>query len=342
MEFRSLYIILLFFLYGADVYAQDTPYWYSLKTGSKASLRGLAAVSEKVCWASGSEGTVLRTVDGGQNWQDVSVPGMSALQFRDIQAFGPDTALILSAGLPAIICRTTNGGQIWDTVFYSVQEGLFFDAFDFWNQDRGIAFSDAPKDQLYLIETMDGGKNWTPLPPENLPRVLPKQGGFAASGTCLKTFGPGKVIIGLGGAEATVLVSEDYGRSWYHTVAPLDQGEPSKGIFSFDFINEKGFCVGGDYQGDSLTRFSIAKTTDGGKRWTAVKASGIFGEYRSCIAYIDEQRLVATSRNGCSYSKNGGRSWQSLSGSFYTVSVGKDGAVWASGPEGKVGILSFR
>jgi len=42
--------------------------WQLTPTGSTARLRGLSAVSAQVAWASGSLGTVLRTVDAGQNW----------------------------------------------------------------------------------------------------------------------------------------------------------------------------------------------------------------------------------------------------------------------------------
>src|SRR5690242_1843866 len=40
--------------------------WQPSTTGSDARLRGLSAVSRHVAWASGSQGTILRTVDGGR------------------------------------------------------------------------------------------------------------------------------------------------------------------------------------------------------------------------------------------------------------------------------------
>ncbi|MGB0177035.1 MAG: WD40/YVTN/BNR-like repeat-containing protein [Owenweeksia sp.] len=322
---------------------RSQPHWQNFESGSKSGLRGLYAVSEKVCWASGSDGTVLRTVDGGKTWEDRSVRGMENLQFRDIHAFGPDTAMVLSAGLPAVICRTTDGGKTWLTVYENVDEGVFFDAMDFWNPKRGIAFSDAPGDRLLIIETIDGGRSWQALPQTVLPQVAPRQGGFAASGTCLKTIGESTVIIGLGGVSATVLLSRDFGRTWIKTRAPLDQGEPSQGIFSFTFKNEmEGFCVGGDYRADSLTSFNLAQTNDGGKSWFLTGDGGIIGKYRSCIAYLNEYTLVAVSRNGCSFSSSSGETWEDLEGSFYTVSVGTDGSVWASGPEGALAKLHYR
>ncbi|HEX2355352.1 MAG TPA: oxidoreductase, partial [Micromonosporaceae bacterium] len=74
------------------------PSWELTPTGVAARLRGLAPVSDRVVWASGSVGTVLRTVDGGATWAQVGPPGTSDLQFRDIEAFDASHAVILSIG----------------------------------------------------------------------------------------------------------------------------------------------------------------------------------------------------------------------------------------------------
>lgn len=50
--------------------------WEVLTTPtSTASLRGLSAVSQKVVWAGGSEGTILRSVDGGSTVTSVGPAG---------------------------------------------------------------------------------------------------------------------------------------------------------------------------------------------------------------------------------------------------------------------------
>lgn len=55
-------------------------------------LRGVAAVSANVVWASGTHGTYLRTLDGGATWTPAQVPGAEALDFRDVEAFSADEA----------------------------------------------------------------------------------------------------------------------------------------------------------------------------------------------------------------------------------------------------------
>ena len=41
------------------------PAWQMQESGTTASLRGIDSVDGKIAWASGSGGTVLRTIDGG-------------------------------------------------------------------------------------------------------------------------------------------------------------------------------------------------------------------------------------------------------------------------------------
>src|ERR1700753_3818849 len=63
-------------------------------SNSTASLRGIHNVGGGVAWASGTNGTVLRTEDGGYLWQTCTIPpGDAQLEFRGIQALHATTAL---------------------------------------------------------------------------------------------------------------------------------------------------------------------------------------------------------------------------------------------------------
>src|SRR5260370_8171492 len=72
--------------------------WTKVPVPPTASLRGLSAVSADVIWASGTGGTVIKTVDGGKTWAVMVVPGAEKLDFRGIRAFDDKTALIMSSG----------------------------------------------------------------------------------------------------------------------------------------------------------------------------------------------------------------------------------------------------
>ena len=81
-------------LLATPLYSQ----WVRQNVDTTASFRGLAVVNEKIVWASGTGGTVIRTIDGGKTWNVITVPGAEKLDFRDIEAFDSNTAYILSIG----------------------------------------------------------------------------------------------------------------------------------------------------------------------------------------------------------------------------------------------------
>ncbi len=310
---------------------------------SVTSLRGISAVSGEICWVSGAQGKVYRTINKGETWENLSPEKWDTLQFRDIHAFGKDTALVISAGLPAVICKTVDGGKTWKTVYENHKKGIFFDGFDFWDSNRGIAFSDAIGERLIIITTTDAGDTWQESSPENSPLVAHGQGGFAASGTCIKTFGESSVAIALGGFNATLQISHDGGHTWERTFVPIDFGADSKGVFSVDFYNNKlGIVAGGDYRADSLSGQNLAISHDGGKTWKEIDHPETEHRYFSCVKFVDKKMIMAVSRFGGVISYNSGKTWSAVDGSFYSLSLATDGTLWASGPKGAVARIIYK
>src|SRR6185436_19392691 len=75
----------------------------ALTTGNKSSLRGLCVVNDNIIWASGSNGQVARSTDGGKNFEWITVKGYEQRDFRDIEAFNENVALIMAVAEPAVI-----------------------------------------------------------------------------------------------------------------------------------------------------------------------------------------------------------------------------------------------
>jgi photosystem II stability/assembly factor-like uncharacterized protein len=134
--------------------------WEEVPAPTSASLRGLSAVDEKIIWASGSEGTVIRTLDGGATWALRTVAGAEKLDFRGIRAFDGETAFVMSSGNAedgmARIYRTTDGGVNWTLVFETRARGVFLDAIAFWDREHGIVLSDPVEGRFVLVTTEDG------------------------------------------------------------------------------------------------------------------------------------------------------------------------------------------
>src|SRR5438270_76444 len=67
-------------------------------SNATADLRGLSAAPSGIVWASGTNGTYLRTLDSGTTWVAANVPGAETLDFSAVQAFRENEAYLLSQG----------------------------------------------------------------------------------------------------------------------------------------------------------------------------------------------------------------------------------------------------
>lgn len=327
------------------------PVWNTFQHESAASFRGVHVVGDgEAIWISGSKGTVLQSLDQGMSWKDVSPADAGELDFRDVHGFDGQSAVALAVGSPAKIYRTSTSGKSWDVVFEDKRPNIFFDAFTFWDDQNGIAFSDPINGKVVIIKTSDGGKIWRELEFEKQPAALEGEGGFAASGTCLCLNGD-TVFIGLGGARkegdpstARMLMSPDRGETWQVVATPIKSGA-ARGIFSIVFANaDHGVAVGGTYNEPDDTSSHICITEDGGRNW--FRPESTTRAYRSCVVVqrrssAEAPRLIAVGKTGTDYSDDYGRSWKPLDDQgFYAVDSGNRGVfVVAVGPEGRIGIL---
>ncbi len=320
--------------------------WDLQNSGVTASLRGLSVVDSNTAWSSGSGGTVVKTVDGGKTWKDVSVVDAGDLDFRDIHAFDSQTAVILSAGQPARVYRTEDGGANWQLQFEHPDEKSFFDALSFFDKQHGIAMSDPVDNRVLLIETLDGGKTWAELPAQRRPVKQRGEAGFAASGTNMRVVGD-SVFIALGGAEkdqaetsSRIVFSNDRAKAWQQAVVPMPRN-PSSGIFSMVFIDpQTAVVVGGDYLNQQERDGTAACSQDGGKTWS--RPGKLPRGYRSGVAAGRQDGhtiLVAVGPAGTDVSLDLGQSWQAASDQgFHAVQFTPDGKrAWASGADGTIG-----
>ena len=340
---RILLLAALCGLVGVSLASAGTPgfAWHDTPTGSAASLRGLSAVSATTAWASGSLGTVLRTTDRGATWQQVGPPGTQDLQFRDIEAFDADHAVILSigSGSDSRIYVTADGGQTWALTFVNPDPNAFFDCMTFYDSRRGLALSDPP-DGLHfrVMATDDGGLSWH-VTGAQMPEALPGEFAFAASGQCITTDHGRRAWFGTGGAaQARVFRSDDGGASWSVAATPLNSG-PTAGIFALAFRGQQhGLAVGGDFLAETASPDNFAGTADGGASWNLLPAAP--PEYRSGATWLDGHTALAVGPSGSDVSTDAGATWQRFDdGSLDTVDCARPTACWASGANGRVGYL---
>lgn len=309
--------------------------WTPAVSGVTARLRGVSTVSAEVAWASGAQGTVLRTIDGGRSWTPRAVTGASTLDFRDVDALSAEVAYVLSIGPgeASRIYKTSDGGRTWTLQLANTDSNVFLDAMAFRDEAHGVAFSDSVDGRFVVFTTADGGRAWTRVPPDRLPPALPGEGAFAASGSNVAL--DGRTAIWIGTTAGRVLGSKDDGRTWRVVQTPVATGQAT-GIFSIAFKDARhGVVVGGTYTDERAAVDNIAVTADGGASWTR-PARGLSG-FRSAVAWWRDGWL-AVGPSGADWSSDDGRTWTPAGGDGYdAVSVAPDGALaWASGASGRL------
>ncbi len=333
-------LLSLFLVFANLCFAQ----WTKLDSGTDASLRGVSAVDANVCWVTGSKGTVLRTTDAGKHWTKLPVPNAEKLDFRDVEAFNADIAIIMSAGLAeqgaGKIFKTTDAGAHWKEVMTIDRKGIFFDSMAFWDSKRGIVFSDPVDGHFVLWSTTDGGDRWQELHPDTMPAALPNEGAFAASGTAIAVAGKNDVWFGTGGASVSrVFHSSDRGKHWTVSEVPIVAGKASAGVFGVAFKDKKhGVAVGGDYTTPSSEVAPFAYSSDGGKTWKASseKAVPLGGVVFAGGIYYGIGNVMASSGNGLRWKLDSGVSGYALSAVILKETVNKFSLIYVVGSKGGI------
>ncbi len=139
--------------------------WSKSELSFTGSGRVIAPVNNNVVFAAGETpgytGFIVRTVDGGTNWEslnpDIGSPILSLWFTSEVVGF---------AGCEnGEIYGTLNGGDDWGLV--SETEGNPITSIAFWEDDRGWAVSgyDYPTiiEENQLFKSTDGGEHWTPV-----------------------------------------------------------------------------------------------------------------------------------------------------------------------------------
>lgn len=184
--------------------------WTLQTSNTTADLRGIHSVGNGVAWASGTNGTVLRTEDGGYVWQACTIPpGAEHLDFRGVQGFDANTAIVMSSGKGDLsrLYKTIDGCHSWKLLFTNpYSPDGFFDAILFLDSQHGVLLGDPSslnlrtpveyEDNFRLRVTADGGKTWGPVSATDSPpkpgnglHALPGESAFAASNSSMASHG---------------------------------------------------------------------------------------------------------------------------------------------------------
>jgi hypothetical protein len=314
-----------------------------------ASLRGIHNVGAGVAWASGTNGTVLRTEDGGYLWQTCTIPpGAEKLDFRGIQAFDANTAIVMSSGKGDLsrLYKTTDGCQTWKLLFTNPDKDGFWDAIRFQNRNFGVLMGDPVDGKLYARYTANGGIKWQPFGNDDQLRITsPESGIFAASNSSITMPSNPNFFFAIANLnKAPVFLESSFGELpcpysdhktvkrcpkdygwWAFETLPIERTGDSSGVFSIGLNSGDQdapiamVAVGGDYskpnnQGGAAYETAghdpSAEGTDA-RVWHASQTPP--HGYRSSVAYDPNQKLwITVGPNGTDISRDDGKNWTPL------------------------------
>ncbi len=342
-------LLILAFVLATTAQAQ----WTMQRSNTTADLRGIHNVGGGVTWASGTHGTVLRTEDGGFVWQTCAVPpGAEMLDFRGVQAFDANTAIVMSSGPgdQSRLYKTIDGCATWKLIFTNPDKDGFWDAIQFYqgktfdqvpnrsdvklipvtNRSNAILIGDPVNGAFVVFSTHDGGDTWHRWgddPGTRRATADPSELLFAASNSSIVSPGiNGQYCFVSGGKSGSRLLYEQ-GHSPFDMSSwsafsniklPLPPGE-SAGAFSIgrreetDGHSGRFVIVGGDYSKPDVGASATVYQPTLLFR-VAVKAAQTPPHgYRSAVAYEEKSKTwITVGPNGTDISTDDGRNWHTL------------------------------
>jgi hypothetical protein len=344
MTFKKFLFLVSLVFFVCITYAQNGMI-NMLDSGRMTSIRGLSVVDDNIVWASGSNGTVAKSIDGGKTFEWLTVAGYEKRDFRDIEAFDKNTALIMGIAEPSIILKTNDGGKSWYKVFEDSTKGMFLDAMDFADDRHGIIIGDPINKVVFISYTNDQGAHWFSLQDSMLiDDVEDGEAFFAASGTNIITYvNEGKIFFEYvsGGIK-----SKFYTMGYTHEI-PIIQGTETKGANSIAYYQtgkiqhyKEGIIVGGDFAKDTSQTQNCVLLRPGQNPRFQLPQTPPHG-YRSCVEYIARDKLITCGTSGVDISNDGGMNWQLISTqSFHVCQKAKKGnKVFLAGSNGKIAML---
>jgi len=246
--------------------------WQPVPVQTRASFRGLSVARDGTIWVGGTQGTVIRSTDGGATWSTDTVPGAHSFDFRGVAAVDSEIAyVIVSSADTGRIYKTINHGRSWQLLYRNERPGVFLDGVGCWTGRRCLAAGDPIAGRFFVVTTDDGGTHWTQHDTSTTPAARSGEAAFAASNTTIIVGTGGRAWIATGGGSTgRVWHSADYGATWQMTETPIAAGAASAGIFSLAFCDEQhGVAVGGNYRMPDSTGAHVAISADGGDTWTS-------------------------------------------------------------------------
>jgi photosystem II stability/assembly factor-like uncharacterized protein len=307
------------------------------------SLGGNAAI------AVGDHGTILKTTDGGTNWE--SLPSGVDLDLYAVSA--ADTNTIWAVGDEGAILKTSDGGSTWDKQFGPSGTEVYGVSAVNANVAWAASAGDATQGGI-IMRTLDGGSTWENKSPGDFP-ILSDVHALSADFAWLcgpgvisrttdggahwdhetlpvstyfnriQVFDTNKAIVV--GYNGVFLRTGDGGVNWSQ-----EDTKTKREIKDLSFLNDQSGWIVGDAG-------MIAKTGDGGAHWDN-QQSGSSVELMGVSARDANQVWVSGEAGELLISSDAGNNWSRLSSgdtdTLVSICAFGDRTLWAAGSDSTI------
>lgn len=145
---------------GVVLRSEDGTYWHQVGIPTRTMLTRVVFYNERIGWAVGWDGAILRTTDGGKSWKLVNWEPKWGDPYFDILPTGPKSATVV--GSRGRMLRTSDGGKTWTRV----RGKLFKVGYHFFDiqpiGDSGIILAG---ERGMIARSLDGGETWKMVKP---------------------------------------------------------------------------------------------------------------------------------------------------------------------------------
>lgn len=300
---RTVILFCIFYILVCVRTVSSQPYgWFAQASGTGNNLNGVFMTSNNAGIVVGQSGTILKTSNGGTNWNsvnsgtsvhlfsvyfingntgwvvgDVGVilkttnagatwgtqPTGVGYQLRSVSFINTTTGY--AAGWYGTFLRTTNGGANW--VLYSTGLTTNLTSVNFSDASNGFAAGQFGK----VVRTTNGGVNWTEISSGTTAQI--EKVNFTAINEA--------VIIGEGGF---IRKSTNLGNNWV-----TQSSGTGNWLYSNSVKNQNFYIIVGDYG-------TIRKTSNGGINWYSQTSNT--SSLLTAVSFVDTNTGWAVGING--------------------------------------------
>jgi len=264
---------------------------------------------------------VLKSTDGGQNWQNIGLEEESIISRVHVDSSDSDIVYASAMGIPGEknqnrgVYKSVNGGSDWNQVLFvndstGIQD-MLVDPTNAdivyatgWNRFRSNRRSVVSGPDARIYRTQDGGMTW-----DTLTNGLPT-GNFARVGLDISGTDPNTIFVNYGTTQNLVSVHKttDGGDSW-ETITDVSEQEvlnnpPSHGGFAWFFGQMR--VNPADDDDIFILGQNLYRTLDGGISWERVTGE-MHVDFHELV--FDGSRIYAGGDGGAYRSENLSTDW---------------------------------